>query len=63
MSAPPASLVNGLRTELVHTDRDYGNSGPLAVKELGRVCYASAHRAIAALRALVEWSEFRAASR
>jgi acetyltransferase len=45
-------------TELVYTDRDYGNSGPLAVKELGRVCYASAHRAIAALRALVDRAEF-----
>jgi acetyltransferase len=45
-------------TELVHTDRDYGNAGPLAVKEFGRVCYASAHRAIAALRALVDRAEF-----
>ena len=44
-------------TELVYTDRDYGNAGPLAVKELGRVCYASAHRAIAALRALVDRAE------
>lgn len=46
-------------TELVHTDRDYGNSGPLAVKEFGRVCYASAHRAVTALRTLVDWSEIR----
>jgi acetyltransferase len=46
-------------TELVHTDRDYGNSGPLGVKEFGRVCYASAHRAVSALRALVDWSEIR----
>jgi acetyltransferase len=46
-------------TELVYTDRDYGNAGPVAVKELGRVCYASAHRAVSALRALVDWSEFR----
>jgi acyl-CoA synthetase (NDP forming) len=45
-------------TELVYTDRDYGNSGPLAVKEFGRVCYASAHRAVAALRALVDRAEF-----
>jgi acyl-CoA synthetase (NDP forming) len=45
-------------TELVYTDREYGNSGPLAVKELGRVCYPSAHRAIAALRALVDYAEF-----
>jgi acetyltransferase len=46
-------------TELVHTDRDYGNSGPLGVKEFGRVCYASAHRAVSALRTLVDWSEIR----
>jgi hypothetical protein len=45
-------------TELVHTDRDYGNSGPLALKELGRLCYPSAHRAIEALRALVDRAEF-----
>lgn len=45
-------------TELVHTDRDYGNSGPLALKEFGRLCYPSAHRAIEALRALVDRAEF-----
>ena len=49
-------------TELVHTDREYGNSGPLAVKEFGRVCYPSAHRAIEALRALVDYAEFAARS-
>jgi acetyltransferase len=47
-------------TELVHTDRAYGNAGPLRVVELGRVCYASAHRAVAALRALVDYAEYRA---
>jgi acetyltransferase len=46
-------------TELVHTDRAYGNAGPLAVKEAGRVCYASAHRAVRALAALVEYAEYR----
>jgi len=46
-------------TELVHTDRAYGNSGPLGVKEEGRYCHASAHRAIWALRALVDYAEFR----
>jgi len=40
-------------TELVHTDRDYGNAGPVAVREGGRVCYPSAHRAVGALAALV----------
>jgi acetyltransferase len=49
-------------TELVHTDRDYGNAGPLAVKEFGRVCYPSAHRAVEALRVLVDYAEFRARS-
>ena len=46
-------------TELVHTDRAYGNSGPLGVKEVGRVCHASAHRAVAALAALCTYAEFR----
>jgi len=40
-------------TELVYTDRGYGNAGPLAVREGGRVCYPSAHRAVRALQALV----------
>ena len=48
-------------TELVYTDREYGNSGPLAVKDAGRVCYPSAHRAIRALRALCDYAEFRRA--
>ena len=47
-------------TELVNTDRHYGNPGPRGVREEGRVCYASAHRAVAALRALVDYAEFRA---
>ncbi len=46
-------------TELVHTDRDYGNPGPQGVKEEGRYCHASAHRAVRALRALVDYAEFR----
>jgi len=45
-------------TELVHTDRAYGNAGPLAVRAAGRVCYPSAHRAVRALRALVHRSTF-----
>jgi acetyltransferase len=47
-------------TELVHADRDYGNAGPVCVREGGRLCYPSAHRAVAALRALVDYAEFRA---
>ncbi len=46
-------------TELVHTDRDYGNAGPRAVREGGRLCYPSAHRAVAALRALCAYAEHR----
>ena len=46
-------------TELVHADRAYGNAGPLAVREAGRVCYPSAHRAVRALRALIDYAEFR----
>jgi acetyltransferase len=47
-------------TELVYTDRAYGNAGPLAVRELGRICYPSAHRAVRALRAMVDYAEYRA---
>jgi acetyltransferase len=46
-------------TELAHTDRAYGNPGPQGVKEEGRYCHASAHRAVRALRALVDYAEFR----
>jgi len=49
-------------TELVNTDRHYGNSGPVGVKEEGRVCYPSAHRAIAALAAMCEYAEWRRAN-
>jgi acetyltransferase len=46
-------------TELTYADRAYGNSGPQGVKEEGRLCYPSAHRAVAALRALCEYAEWR----
>ena len=46
-------------TELAVTDRLYGNAGPEAVKEGGRLCYASAHRAVRALAALVRYAEYR----
>jgi acetyltransferase len=48
-------------TELVHTDRHYGNPGPRGVLAEGRFCYASAHRAVRALRALVDYAEYRRA--
>jgi acetyltransferase len=47
-------------TELVYTDRDYGNPGPLGVRAQGRFCHQSAHRAVRALRALVDYAESRA---
>jgi acetyltransferase len=46
-------------TEQTYTDRFYGNAGPVGVREEGRLCYPSAHRAVAALRALVAYAEFR----
>jgi acetyltransferase len=43
-------------SELAVADRWYGsgNPGPLAVREGGRLCYPSGHRAVSALKALVE---------
>ena len=46
-------------SELAVTDRAYGNTGPQGVKAEGRLCYPSAHRAVSALRALVEYAEYR----
>jgi acetyltransferase len=46
-------------TELTYTDRAYGNPGPVGVREEGRLCYPSAHRAVAALAALCAYAEFR----
>jgi acetyltransferase len=34
------------------------NPGPMGIREQGRVCYPSAHRAIRALRALSDWAEY-----
>jgi acetyltransferase len=46
-------------TELAYTDRAYGNAAPLALRERGRLCHASAHRAVGTLRAMVDYAEFR----
>jgi hypothetical protein len=35
---------------------DPDNAGVRGVREIGRLCYPSAHRAIGALAALVRWS-------
>lgn len=48
-------------TELALCDRFYGNAGPQGVREEGRLCYPSAHRAIEALAALCRHAEFRRA--
>ena len=47
-------------TELAVTDRHYGNSGPVGVKEEGRYCYPSANRAVAALGAMCRYVDWRA---
>jgi acetyltransferase len=47
-------------SDLVYTDREYGNAGPLGVKESGRVVFPSGHRAIAALAHMVRYSRYRA---
>lgn len=39
---------------------DPANAGPDGVRAVDRVCYPSAHRAVRALRALVDYAEFRA---
>jgi acetyltransferase len=46
-------------TELAQTDRHDQNPGPRGVREEGRYCHVSAHRAIRALRALTDYAEFR----
>jgi len=46
-------------SDLVYTDRDYGNPGPLAVRDSGRICYPSGHRAVRALSHLVRYAEYR----
>ena len=47
-------------TELVHTDGHYGNAGPRSVAAGHRVCYPGPSRAVAALVALVAYSEYLA---
>ena len=46
-------------SELVHTDREYGNAGPEGVRDTGFLCYPSAHRAIDCLRVLCDYAEYR----
>jgi acetyltransferase len=44
-------------TELVASNPE--NPAPAALREQGRLCYPSAHRAVRALGALVRWAEFQ----
>ena len=43
-------------TELVFSDRE--NAGVRGVRDVGRVCFPSAHRAVGALAALTRWAAF-----
>jgi len=46
-------------SDLVHTDRAYGNPGPLGVAESGRVTSPSGHRAVRALQHMVRYTRYR----
>ena len=46
-------------TELMYADPAQANAAAAEVKAGRRLCYPSAHRAVAALRALIEYAEFR----
>jgi acetyltransferase len=46
-------------TDLVYTDRAYGNAGPLGVTESGNIAYPSGHRAVTALAHLMRYAEYR----
>ena len=61
-AAAEASAKHGkpilIATDLVYTDREYGNAGPTGVKQSGRLCYQSGHRAVRVLSHMVRYSEF-----
>ena len=52
-----------IASDLVYTDRRYGNTGTLAVGESGRICYPSGHRAVRALAHMVQYSRYRQRTR
>lgn len=64
LAAAEASERHGVpilvASDLVYTDRDYGNSGPAGVRESGRLCYASGHRAVRTLAHMVRYAARRA---
>jgi len=47
-------------TELVVSNPE--NPAPAGLREMGRICYPSAHRAVRALAALARWAEFHRAT-
>ena len=49
-----------IASDLVYTDRAYGNAGPLGVAETGRVTSPSGHRAIRTLAHMVRYAKYRA---
>ena len=52
-----------IASDLVYTDRRYGNTGTQAVGESGRICYPSGHRAVRALAQMVQYSRYRQRTR
>jgi acetyltransferase len=48
-----------IASDLVYTDRAYGNAGPLGVKESGRIAYPSGHRAVRALSHMARYARYR----
>lgn len=46
-------------TELAVTDAHYGNAAPEALREAGRLCHPSVHRAVSSLAALGDYAAFR----
>ena len=63
LAAAEASRRHGkpilVASELVYTDRAYGNTGPLGVSESGRTTLPSGHRAIRTLAHMVRYAQWR----
>lgn len=63
LAATEASRRHGkpilVASELVHTDRAYGNSGPLGVGESGRMTIPSGQRAVRTLARMVHYARWR----
>ncbi len=45
-------------SDLIYTDRAYGNPGPLGVKESGRLPFPSGHRAVVALAHMLRYARY-----